>query len=242
MARLWGALLTIIISLYAAPAVALRGPIIESASITPPGKLTAEFGNVFEQVVSGSRQARQNLTLSQGLGNGQQVDLITPWRVYDNTAGDPSFGDMVIMHKIGAITGSQNGRLMVGTFSTVTVPTSSASRTGKDNYQFANSLLLTEAGEHSLFNVNAGSVIQTSGPEMLRYGAGFEYAWERIGMFTELVGFTDFRSGAAPELLSGRGGVEFLLGKRVTLDVGGAIGITKDAPDWGALAGATMMF
>lgn len=228
--------------LYTYPAFALRGSLVESASTTPPGKLTAEFGNVFEQVGTGARQDRQNLTLSQGIQGGQQFDLVTPWRVYDNVAADPSFGDMAILHKIGALGNFRDGRVLVGTFTTVTVPTSKDSRVGKDNYQFSNNLLLTQASEHSAFNINAGSVVQTSGPEMMRYGAGFEYAWEKIGVFTELLGFTDFQSGGAAELLTGRGGVEFLIGERFTLDAGGSIGITKDSPDWSAQAGATMMF
>ncbi len=224
------------------PAFALRGSLVESAASTSPGKLVAEFGTNFERTTAGPKEARQNLTLSQGLGGGQQIDLITPWRVYHETADDPNFGDMSIQHKLGSLGNFQEGKLLLGAFTAITFPTSKASRVGKDNYQFVTSLLLTQASEHSTVNFNAGSVIQTDGREMMRYGAGFEYAWTKVGLYTELLGFTDFDSAGAPELLSGRGGLEFLLGERFTLDAGGTVGITKDSPDWGASAGATMMF
>ncbi|MBI2343125.1 MAG: hypothetical protein HYV02_02125 [Deltaproteobacteria bacterium] len=221
---------------------ALRAPRIESAAVTPPNHLMVEFGHQFQQPTSGLKENRQQLTLTQGVAGNQQVDLVVPWRVQQTGGNHAGFGDVVILHKVGALTASHNGRTLVGGFTTVRLPTSPESRVGKDNYQFTNNLLLTQATEHSTFTLNAGSVIQTHGDEMMRYGAGFQYVWERFGAFSEILGYTDFQKNGKNEVVSGLGGIELLLGKRFTLDLGGEVGITKDANDWGAFAGGTVTF
>jgi hypothetical protein len=223
---------------------ALRAPKIESAAVTPPSRLMVEFGHRFEQNARATgRENRQQVTLSQGMQGTQQIDLIVPWRVHHTTQSESAaIGDMALMHKIGALSALGGGSTLLGTFTRVDLPTSKASRAGKDNYQFASSLLLTQATKRSTLTLNAGAVIQTRGDKLMRYGTGLQYVWEKVGLFGELVGFTDFQSNGKNEIVTGEGGLEFLLGKRLTIDVGGQKGITKDAPDWGVLGGATMIF
>lgn len=227
---------------FAPRAFGLRGPRVESAAVTPPGKVAAEFGHRFERDATGAHQNTQQFTISSGLASAQQIDLIVPWRVHHSTAENAAFGDLALMHKIGSITALGDGSVLLGNFSQITFPTSSASRMGGQNYQFSTNMLLTKATQRQTATLNLGSVVQSHGTELMRYGAGFEYVWPRAGLYGELFGLTDLQDNGANEVLSGRGGVEMLIGKRFAVDIGGEIGLTRSAPDWGALGGATCTF
>lgn len=225
-------------------AFALRAPQIESAAVTPPRRVMLEFGHRFAQnPAHSSRQNDQKATISVGLPNTQQFDIVIPWRIHDTVRSNSAFGDISIMHKAGAVAVLGDGTTMLGGYVRATFPTSSASRqpTG-NNYQFETTVLITKASTGGTANLNLGSVIQTDGSELMRYGAGLERVWSKFGLFGEIVGFTDFQDNGINEILSANGGAEFLLTKNFTLDFGGEVGMTKQAPDWSVFGGATYTF
>lgn len=235
--------LTVCLILTAHMAHALRASRIESAAVTPPGQFTFEFDHRANFLTNNARTQLETARGSLGMGNNQQIDVIIPWQIENTTSAENvEFGDMGLFYKTGVIGGSQDGRVLIGAFANTTFPTSEVSRAAGNNYRFESSILITQAYETATVNLNAGSVVQTDGAEMMRYGIGFEKAWSRVGIFAELLGFTDFSDNGANEILSGAGGIEVALGERFSIDVGGEGGITSDAPDWSVFGGASMRF
>lgn len=233
---------TLLLCLMPSAALAMRGPRVESAAVTAPGHVAIEFEHRLQYSPVGERRQQQLVTLSSGLGAQQQLDLTVPWRVEHSADTNAAFGDITLMHKTGAVSSWAEGRGLVGIVSRTVFPTSKASRVGKDNYRFETGFLMTQASETSTLSMNMGAVVQTNGDELMRYGAGVEKVWKRVGLFGEVLGFTDFSNNDKNEVVTGSGGIEVLIGKRFTLDVGGEIGITTEAPNWGTFLGASITF
>ncbi len=219
---------------------ALRGPQVESSTIPQPGHTNIEFGHTIRWRPGGnSRVQTENLTLSQGLDRGSQMDFVIPWQVQDSIGNNTSFGDISIMHKVTKIKSSPDGKNNLGGFGAITFPTSSASRKGRNNYQLQGSIILSSVSEHATVALNLGSIVQTHGDELGRYGLVAEYNFDKLGVFGEVLGITDFQNNGKNELVSASAGISFPLSEKLIFDMGGRTGLTKDAPDWGTFAGFT---
>ncbi|GEM_PF-5617373 len=223
-------------------AFALRASRVESAAVTSQGEIHAEFGHRTVGQSAGVRIQQESMTLSAGIDGRQQIDLILPWRVHHTADSHTAFGDVGLMYKMGSLGVWDNGHTLAGLYQITTFPTSEASRVGKNNYRFDSCSIITRAVGSTTLTANFGSVYQTNGPALMRYGAGFEHAWKKIALFSEILGFSDLKQNGKNEIVTGSGGLEFGIGKHLTLDVGGEGGITKDAPSWGGFAGATAIF
>lgn len=231
-------------SLLALPssAFALRGSRVESAAVTAPGRVAVEFGHQALTNAQGSRTQQQRFTMSSGINN-QQLDVILPWQIEQEQAGeDLLFGDVTLLHKIGAMAAWGDGRTLLGTFTKTTFPTSKVSRAGSNNYRVETHLLLSRTNGQSIVSLNAGAVVQTAGKELMRWGVGAEHVWKRLGIYGEVIGFTDFLDNGANELISGAGGIEVLLADSFSIDVGSEVGFSGNANDWGVSGGATLTF
>lgn len=223
-------------------AVAMRAPIVESAAVTTPGKFQIEFGHRLAYQPGDLRTQQEALTISRGVGTKQQIDLSMPVQVESSSSKRVLAGDLTSLYKVGSMMAFAGGKLVVGGFLRNTMPTSTASRSGGTNYTFEPGILFSELGEHSIFSLNSSALVQTGGSEMLRYGASYEYAWQKVGFFVESNGYTDFKKNGLNESARATAGLEFGVGQQWTLDVGGSKGITGEAPTWSVHTGTTVTF
>lgn len=222
------------------PALAMRGARVESAAVPPPKHVVIEFGHRLEYAPTDTRRQLQSMTISMGTLQSQQFDLRIPWRIEQSGGTNLNFGDLELFYKLGALSAWSDERGLFGAYLRTTFPSDKEGRATGDNYQIETGTVLTQRGEHTLFNLNAGSLIQTNGDELARYGVSMEYAGRRVGIYAELTGLTDFQDNGKQEIFSGAGGLEVMIGKRFTLDLGAEKGITSDAPNWAVFAGATL--
>lgn len=222
------------------PAHAFRSPRVESAAVPSPKRVILEFGHRLEYAPTDTRRQLQSMTISMGTAQSQQFDLRIPWRIEQSDGTNLNFGDIELFYKAGALSTWGEDRGLFGAYLRTTFPSDKEGRTTGDNYQIETGTVLTQRGEHTLFNLNVGSLIQSNGDELARYGASMEFAGQRLGAYAELVGLTDFQNNGKQEIFSAAGGMEVVIGKRITLDLGAEKGITRDTPNWAVFAGATL--
>lgn len=220
----------------------MRAPVVETAAVTTPGKFQLEFGHRLAYQPGSVRTQQDALTISRGIGTTQQIDLTMPVQTESSTTKQVLAGDLTSLYKIGNMMTFAEGKLVIGGFLRNTMPTSTASRSGGSNYTFEPGVLLSQLGEHSIFSVNSSALIQTSGSELMRYGGSYEYAWQKVGVFVESNGYTDFKKNGLNESARATAGLEFGVGKQWTFDVGGSKGIMGEAPTWSVHTGTTVVF
>lgn len=220
----------------------MRAPTVESAASTAPGSYRLEFGHAMNVDTADVRTQSETFTVSRGVGTAQQIDVTMPWQVEASTGQQALAGDVRSLYKAGSLWTTQDGRIALGAFLRNTMPTSTASRTGGNNYTVEPGLILSQVSDRSIFSLNTAALVQTRGDEAMHYGAAYERVWEKVGWYVEATGTTDFKRNLGNESAQASTGLEFMLGKRWTLDAGGSKGITGTAPNWGVHTGTTVTF